>query len=146
MTRTLLQLLVALVSGFIFALGLGISGMTNPVKVYSFMDIFGRWDPTLIFVMVGAISVHFISYLVIKRQKSPVLAQAFQVPKRQDVTFALIIGSVLFGIGWGLAGYCPGPAVVSLASFEYRPIIFVLSMVVGMFLYQNLDRQFKFRK
>lgn len=141
-----LATLIPLLSGFLFALGLGISGMTNPIKVFSFLDLFGSWDPTLIFVMIGAIIVHFISYQVIKRRTSPILAPEFHLPGKKQVTGPLVIGSAIFGAGWGLAGYCPGPALVSLATLEYRILLFVISMIVGMFFFQVLDRHFKFNR
>ena len=138
--------LAALVVGFIFAIGLGISGMTQPQKVVGFLDLFGNWDPSLIFVMAGAIIVHFATYNLIRKRKSPVLSTDWHVPNKKEITPALVIGSVLFGIGWGLGGFCPGPAVVSLASFEVKPFIFVISMLVGMFLFRLLDKKMKIRK
>lgn len=146
MKKMWLQTSVAVLSGFIFALGLGVSGMTNPVKVFSFLDLFGRWDPTLIFVMIGAIVVHSIAFRLKVFLTKPILENEFKLPAKKAITPALIIGATLFGIGWGLAGYCPGPALVSIASLEFRPALFVLSMVVGMFLFQTLDHKFKFRK
>lgn len=138
--------IVALVVGFLFALGLGLSGMTEPAKVIGFLDVFGHWDPSLIFVMMGATSIHFILYKLIRQKKSPLFSKQWHVPTRKDVTPALIIGSVIFGFGWGLAGYCPGPGVVSLASLQLSPWIFVLSMLAGMFLFGVLDKKIKFKK
>ena len=111
--------------GFLFSIGLGISGMTNPQKVISFLDIFGSWDPSLLFVMVGAIVVHFTAYRLIKKRKLPIYSSEWHVPRGNKITRGLIIGSILFGAGWGLAGYCPGPALVSLATLSTRPIFFV---------------------
>lgn len=138
--------LIAILSGVLFSFGLGISGMTKPSKVFGFLDLFGNWDPTLIFVMIGAIAVHLVSYQLIKKMPSPLLATKFQIPSKKEITPALITGAVLFGAGWGLAGYCPGPALVSLATLEFRTLLFVISMIVGMFLFQVLDRQFKFNR
>jgi uncharacterized protein len=138
--------LVALVVGFIFAIGLGISGMTQPQKVVGFLDLFGSWDPTLMFVMIGAIAVHFITYRIARHRKSPFLSTQWHVPTKKDITPSLVVGSVLFGVGWGLGGFCPGPAVTSLASFEVKPLVFVGSMLVGMMLFQVLDKRLKFRK
>lgn len=138
--------LASLVVGFIFAIGLGVSGMTQPLKVVSFLDIFGNWDPSLIFVMVGAILVHSLSYKLIRKRKSPLLTTQWYVPTKRDVTPALLIGSSLFGIGWGLAGYCPGPAVTSLASFEVKPFLFVISMLIGMVLFRQLDKKLQLQK
>lgn len=138
--------LAALVVGFIFAIGLGISGMTQPQKVVGFLDLFGNWDPSLIFVMVGGIIVHFLTYKLIRKRKSPLLSVEWHVPTKKEITPALIIGALLFGIGWGLGGYCPGPAVTSLASFEMKPFIFVLSMIVGMFLFRLIDKKLQIKK
>lgn len=138
--------LAALVVGFVFAIGLGISGMTQPQKVVGFLDLFGNWDPSLIFVMVGGILVHFVTYKLIRKRNSPLLSPEWHVPTKKEITPALVIGSLLFGVGWGLAGYCPGPAVTSLASFESQPVIFVLSMLAGMFLFRLLDKKLKFKK
>lgn len=138
--------LTALVVGFIFAIGLGISGMTQPQKVVGFLDLFGNWDPSLLFVMAGAILVHFVTYKLIRRRSSPLLTMDWHVPTKREVTPALVTGSLLFGIGWGLGGYCPGPAVTSLASFEAKPFIFVISMVIGMWAYKILDKKLKIQK
>lgn len=142
----MITLLTSLVVGFIFAIGLGVSGMTQPQKVVGFLDLFGTWDPSLIFVMAGAIAVHFVTYKLIRKRKSPLFAADWQVPAKKDITPALVIGATLFGVGWGLAGYCPGPAITSLASFEQRPFIFVASMLVGMILFKQLDKMFKFKR
>lgn len=133
--------LIALISGLLFALGLGISGMTDPVKVFSFMDVFGHWDPTLIFVMIGAILVHSLAYLVKKNLPRPILDTQFHVPLNTVLDKKLILGSILFGAGWGLAGLCPGPALVSIAKLDYRTGLFVISMVVGVFLFQNIHKK-----
>lgn len=138
--------LAALVVGFVFAIGLGISGMTQPQKVVGFLDLFGNWDPSLIFVMVGGIIVHFATYKLIRKRKSPLLSKDWHVPTKKEITPALVIGSLLFGIGWGLGGFCPGPAVTSLASFEPKPYIFVLSMIVGMFLFRLVDKKMNIKK
>ena len=138
--------LAALVVGFVFAIGLGISGMTQPQKVVGFLDLFGNWDPSLIFVMVGGIIVHFVTYKLIRKRKSPLLSTDWHVPTKKEITPALVIGSLLFGIGWGLGGFCPGPAVTSLASFEAKPFIFVMSMLVGMFLFRLVDKKLNIKK
>lgn len=138
--------IAAFVVGIIFALGLGISGMTQPQKVVGFLDVFGNWDPSLMFVMIGAISVHFVAYRIIRKRNSPMLSPTWDVPDRKDITPALVIGAFIFGIGWGLGGYCPGPAIASLASFDLRPVIFVVAMIVGMILFVLLNRKLKLRK
>lgn len=124
--------LAAFVVGLIFALGLGISGMTQVTKVFGFLDVFGNWQPALIFVMGGAIAVHALGYYFVRRMNSPVLDSEFHVPKKKTISASLVGGAFIFGVGWGLAGFCPGPALVSLASLELRPLIFVASMLVGM--------------
>lgn len=138
--------LAALGIGFIFAIGLGVSGMTQPQKVVGFLDLFGSWDASLIFVMIGAILVHFLSFKFTRRLDKPLLDTKWHVPTKKEITPALIIGSTLFGIGWGLGGYCPGPALTSVASFELRPLIFVGSMIAGMYLFKLFDKKFKLQK
>jgi len=132
-------LLAAFFSALLFGLGLGISGMTQPAKVLGFLDITGQWNPSLLAVMAGAILVHSISYRLITKRKSPVLVGQFQIPTRRDIDWRLVLGSTIFGLGWGLAGICPGPALVSLASFDLSVGLFVISMVGGMFIYQIFD-------
>ncbi len=136
----------SLVVGFVFALGLGLSGMTQPQKVVGFLDLFGNWDPSLIFVMIGAIIVHFITYRLIRNRNTPLLSAEWHVPTKKDTTPALTIGSFIFGVGWALAGFCPGPAMTSIASFEIKPILFVLSMIVGMYLFRAIDKKLKLQK
>ncbi|MDZ4083144.1 MAG: YeeE/YedE family protein [Bdellovibrionales bacterium] len=136
----------ALAVGFIFAVGLGISGMTKPSKVVGFLDLFGNWDPSLMFVMAGAIGVHFVTYKIIRKRATPLLVPNWQVPTKTELTPALVIGAVLFGVGWGLGGFCPGPAMTSLASLQAKPVIFVISMLVGMYLFKLVDRKLKLKK
>lgn len=126
--------------GVLFAFGLGLSGMTQPQKVLGFLDFFGSWDPSLLFVMGGAVGVHFIAYRWSLHRTSPLFSAKWHVPTKKEITSALVTGSFLFGIGWGLAGYCPGPALTSLASFQIKPLVFVLSMIVGMYLFKVFDR------
>lgn len=130
------KLLSSFLAGFIFAIGLGISGMTDTKKVIGFLDVFGNFDPSLIFVMIGAIAIHFIAFKFIMKQPSPILDTKWYVPNQKKLTPSLIIGSILFGIGWALAGYCPGPALTSLASLNAKPFIFVVSMIGGMAFFQ----------
>jgi uncharacterized membrane protein YedE/YeeE len=138
--------LAAFAVGFVFAIGLGISGMTQPQKVVGFLDLFGNWDPSLIFVMVGAIAVHFVTYKIIRKRKSPLLASVWHVPTKKQITPALIIGSFIFGVGWGIGGYCPGPAIASAASFDSRVFIFLASMVAGMYLFKVIDSKLRIQK
>ncbi len=127
--------------GFLFAIGLGISGMTQPEKVVSFLDIFGNWNPSLIFVMCGAVIVHAALYKFILKRPAPLFATKFQIPNQKDVNSRLIIGSMLFGLGWGVAGYCPAPAITSLSSMTLGPIVFVISMLFGMSISIFLEKK-----
>ncbi len=121
--------------GILFAFGLGVSGMTQPGRVTAFLDFFGAWDPSLLFVMVGAILVYFIGYRLVTKRSKPLLSEAFHLPKRSEVDRPLVLGSALFGTGWGLAGFCPGPALTSMISLHREPLIFSGSMLAGMLLF-----------
>lgn len=131
--------------GFIFSLGLGLSGMTQPQKVVGFLDI-ANWDPSLIFVMIGAISVHAFLYPLVRKRSSPLLDTKWHVPDRKDLTPQLLLGSALFGIGWGLAGYCPGPALTSLASGQSSSFVFIAMMLLGMFIYTKVEKFIPLKK
>jgi uncharacterized membrane protein YedE/YeeE len=124
--------LVAWLCGLVFALGLGVSGMTRPEKVLAFLDIGGRWDPSLAFVMIGAIAVHAMLVRFILRRGAPLLCPTFALPTRRDIDVPLLAGAAIFGIGWGLAGLCPGPALTVLASGRLPAVAFVLAMLAGM--------------
>ena len=125
----------SIICGIIFSIGLGISGMTQPQKVIGFLDIFGEWNPSLAFVMGGAVLSYLALQLLIQRNFSiPVLGGSFQIPTRKDLDRSLIIGALLFGSGWGLGGYCPGPAITSLGSGSLNALLFVVAMGVGMLL------------
>ncbi len=127
--------LVSFLSGIVFAIGLGISGMTRPSKVIGFLDFAGAWDLSLAFVMLGAISVFFVAYRLSRRMPTPLLAAHFSIPKRTDLDAQLIEGAAIFGAGWGLGGFCPGPAITSLASGALPVVVFVASMAAGMYLH-----------
>ncbi|HJL19910.1 MAG TPA: YeeE/YedE family protein [Sandaracinaceae bacterium LLY-WYZ-13_1] len=133
------QNLTALVAGLLFGVGLPIAGMTQPSKVVGFLDFFGAWDPSLAFVMGGAIAVHFVLFRLILKRQSPLIASSFQVPTRRDMTPQLIGGAALFGVGWGLGGFCPGPGIVSLPAGSAEALTFVGAMTVGMLLYKGFD-------
>lgn len=133
---------VSFAVGFLFAIGLAVSGMTQPQKVIGFLNPWD-WDPSLLFVMVGAISVHAVAYLFVKKRASPLLDSNWHTPSRKDLTVRLILGSAIFGIGWGLGGYCPGPGVTSLATGDFRVILFVISMVAGMFIFKRTEHYLK---
>lgn len=132
--------------GLTFAVGLGISGMTDPRKVISFLDVFGAWDPSLAFVMVGAIAVHLVAYRLIRRRKAPLFSSSWHIPQGREITPGLVGGAMIFGVGWGLAGYCPGPALVSLPTLNSRPAVFVGGMILGMLLFKILDRKIGFKR
>ena len=126
--------LVALFAGVLFGLGLTISGMTDTAKVVAFLDIFGNWDASLAFVMGSAVLITAIGYRLVLSQPSPVLEEAFHLPRKLQIDKPLVIGAALFGIGWGLYGYCPGPAIASLAYLQIDSLMFVLAMLLGMFI------------
>lgn len=128
--------------GFTFALGLGISGMTRPDIVQGFLDIFGNWDPRLMGVMVGAIGLHFVTFRLIVRRPAPVCGASFDLPEKKSLDRRLIVGAILFGVGWGWAGICPGPGIVGLASGKMPFLLFVGSMLVGMKGFQYFERRF----
>ena len=135
-----IRALVALVSGALFGGGLALSGMMNPARVRGFLDIFGAWDPTLAFVMGGAVIVMAVTWMVQSRMSSPALGVEFHLPGTRDLDPRLIGGSALFGIGWGLAGLCPGPAIASLATQLVPAAIFVAAMLAGMLLMRLVPR------
>jgi len=127
------KVLIALCSGIIFGLGLSLSQMVNPEKVLNFLDISGQWDPSLAFVMLGALLVAFISFRLILKKPAPIFEQDFHLSKRTEIDKPLLSGAAIFGIGWGMSGYCPGPAVASLATGNIEAIIMVLSIYAGFF-------------
>jgi len=132
------KLLPPLASGALFGAGLTISGMTDPVRVRGFLDVFGRWDPTLVFVMGGAVMVMAIAWRIQARMKTPMFGEKFSLPDRRDFDGRLIAGSALFGIGWGIAGLCPGPAVASLALSPLSVLPFLVAMLAGMAVHNLL--------
>jgi uncharacterized membrane protein YedE/YeeE len=127
--------IAAFICGILFSIGLGISGMTQPQKVIGFLDVLGEWDPSLVFVMGGAVISFLLLQLLIQRRFSkPMLGEMFQIPSRKDLDRSLIFGALLFGMGWGLGGYCPGPAITSLGSGNMNAVLFVVAMAMGMLL------------
>jgi uncharacterized membrane protein YedE/YeeE len=127
--------------GVLFGLGLMVSGMTNPAKITAFLDLAGPWDPSLIFVMGGAVLVGLIAFYLAKKRTESFLGGAMHIPTRRDIDRPLIIGSALFGVGWGLAGFCPGPALVSLGTGELKVVVFVIAMLAGMVLFDVLGQK-----
>ena len=132
----MLKMLVNLFGGTLFGLGLAISGMVNPQKVIGFLDFAGDWDPTLALVFGGALLVTIPAFRLILRRSRPVLAEEFELPSNKDVDGRLLTGAAIFGVGWGLAGFCPGPAVTALASGLLPVFAFVAAMVAGMAAYK----------
>jgi uncharacterized membrane protein YedE/YeeE len=126
----------SLVVGTIFGIGLTVSQMIDPAKVIGFLDLFGNWDPTLAVVMAGALAVSAPGYYLARKLGAPVLAARFEIPTRRDIDARLVGGAALFGIGWGLAGFCPGPALSALATGLIPVAIFVASMIAGMWLHR----------
>lgn len=137
-----MKLLITFISGLIFAVGLGISGMTQPGIVRGFLDVFGEWDPRLLGVMMGAIAVHALAYRITMKRNFPVLDKSFQLPTKKDIDRKLIAGSLIFGLGWGWAGICPGPGLVALISGDMRFILFIGSLLIGMLTFQFIERKF----
>jgi hypothetical protein len=136
-----MTLIASFLSGLVFGIGLLISGMTEPSKVVGFLDIFGAWDATLAFVMAGAVAVAAAGFALARRRTAPALASRFAWPARSDIDAPLVVGSALFGVGWGLSGICPGPALVNLAGLSAPIIVFVATMVLGMFGYELWQRR-----
>ena len=130
--------IISLVSGIIFSVGLVISEMINPEKVLGFLDLFGNWDPSLAFVMIGALIVSSPLFHIIKNKKKPLFAEKFNYSNNKEVNNRLIVGSALFGAGWGLGGLCPGPAISSIALININSITFVFAMFFGFYLVKFL--------
>jgi uncharacterized membrane protein YedE/YeeE len=128
----MLRLALSLIAGLIFGLGLVIGGMADPAKVQNFLDVAGTFDPSLAFVMGGAVVVTLIGYRLAFRERSPVFAERFHLPTAKDLDARIVIGPALFGIGWGLSGFCPGPAITSLPLLAKGTLIFVPAMLVGI--------------
>ena len=126
--------IISLVSGIIFGIGLVISEMINPEKVLGFLDLFGNWDPSLAFVMIGALAVSSPLFHFIKNKEKPIYEVSFNIPNNKEINKKLVLGSAIFGAGWGLGGLCPGPAISSIALINFYSISFVIAMFVGFYL------------
>lgn len=136
-----LEAFVAFVSGLLFAIGLAVGGMTQPSKVVGFLDVAGSWDPSLAFVMIGAIAVYFVANRLVQKRAAPLVGAAFHLPTRRDIEPRLLVGAGMFGVGWGLAGYCPGPGLSVLGTGNsFGALLFVLSMALGMLLFEALQK------
>ena len=141
-----MQIVMALVAGLVFGVGLIISGMSNPAKVIGFLDLAGKWDPSLALVMGGAIAVSFIPFQLAGRRSKALLGEPMRLPAARDIDRRLVLGALAFGVGWGLAGYCPGPALASLLSGSTKSVVFVAAMTGGMLLFQLLESLAQSRK
>ena len=136
-----MTLFASLLAGLVFGLGLIVSGMADPAKVLGFLDLGGAWDPSLAFVMAGAIAVSAIAFAVARRRTVSFLGAAMKLPTSRDIDSRLVIGSVVFGIGWGVAGFCPGPGLVALGMGEIKALVFVVAMLVGMGAFEMIERR-----
>ena len=134
-----MKLFIVLIAGVLFGFGLWLSGMINPTVVLGFLDVFGQWNPALIFVMVGALAVTTIGFRWIKQVEKPLFESKFHISEMKAIDKKLILGSITFGIGWGLSGYCPGPAIAGLAFLQHETILFVFSMFLGFKASQLLN-------
>ena len=134
-------ILTSLLAGLVFGLGLIVSGMANPAKVLGFLDLAGAWDPSLAFVMGGAVLVGFFAFLLGKKRSVSLLGTPMKLPTTQHMDRRLVGGSVLFGIGWGLAGFCPGPGLVALGMGSPKAVVFVLAMGTGMGIFELLEKR-----
>lgn len=136
-----MQILMAFITGLIFGLGLILSGMTDPAKVIGFLDITGTWNPSLAFVMSGAILIAAIAFHFAKTRQKALLGDVIRLPAARKIDRRLVWGGLVFGVGWGLAGYCPGPALASLANGGSKPLIFVVAMIAGMAIFEIQERR-----
>ena len=139
-----MQIITSFISGLIFGIALILSGMTDPSKIINFLDFTGRWNPSLALVMGGAVLIGTLAFGYAKHRNTTLLGGIMHLPTNHKVDFKLILGALTFGVGWGLAGYCPGPAITSITQGG-KPLIFVLSMIVGMAIYEILN-QFQLRQ
>lgn len=126
--------------GLLFGIGLVVSQMINPAKVLGFLDVAGHWDPSLALVMAGAVAISSIGYAVARRRGRPALNRQLKVPTRRDIDFRLVAGAAIFGVGWGLIGLCPGPALTALAYGKWEVVLFVVAMAAGVLLHAGFDR------
>ena len=135
-----MTLLVSLLTGLVFGIGLIVSGMADPAKVLGFLDLAGAWDPSLAFVMAGAIVVSAVAFAMARRRTVSLLGAEMKLPTARQIDRRLVLGSVVFGIGWGVAGFCPGPGLVALGMGETKAVAFVAAMLVGMGVFELLER------
>jgi uncharacterized membrane protein YedE/YeeE len=136
-----MNIVTALLAGLLFGIGLLISGMSDPSRVLGFLDLAGKWNPSLAFVMGGAVLVGLFAFGVARRRIVTFLGGAMHLPTTRAIDRRLVLGNLAFGVGWGMAGFCPGPALVSLAAGQQKALVFTLAMLAGMVLYELLDRR-----
>jgi len=136
-----MTVIASLLAGLVFGLGLLMSGMANPAKVLGFLDLAGHWDPSLAFVMGGAIAVGVVAFALAGRRTASLLGAEMRLPSARHVDRRLVAGSVLFGIGWGIAGFCPGPGLVSLGMGEVKALVFAAAMLAGMGVFELFERR-----
>lgn len=136
-----MRILMALITGLVFGIGLIVAGMTNPAKVLGFLDLAGRWDPSLALVMAGAILVALPAFRIAARRRQSLLGEPMHLPTATRIDRRLVLGSLAFGAGWGLAGFCPGPALASLATGAVQPLIFCAAMLAGMGIFELFERR-----
>ena len=136
-----MRILMALITGLVFGIGLIVAGMTNPAKVLGFLDLAGRWDPSLALVMAGAILVALPAFRIAARRRQSLLGEPMRLPTATRIDRRLVLGSLAFGAGWGLAGFCPGPALASLATGAVQPLIFCAAMLAGMGIFELIERR-----
>ncbi len=134
------NVVLSFIIGLVFALGLGLAGMTVPQKIVGFLDFGGHWDPTLMFVMGGATMVYGVAFRLIRRRERPLFADVLAVPTRRDIDARLIAGAAIFGVGWGLGGFCPGPGLVGSVGLSSQALLFIGGMTGGVVLYRVWDR------
>ena len=135
----MLKNIIGLLAGLLFGIGLLISGMTDPVKVQGFLDVFGAWDISLALVMGGGLAVAIVGVQLAKRQQTSWIGTSIDMPSKTVINKKLLIGAMLFGIGWGLVGICPGPGIVLLGTGQYQAYVFIPAMIIGMLVYQWLE-------
>ena len=138
----LTRIFIPLLCGLLFGTGLAISGMTDTQVVLGFLDITGAWNPALLLVMIGALAVTIPGFWLTQKRQAPLFADQFFLPATRKIETKPLIGSAIFGIGWGLYGYCPGPALASLSTLHWQPLLFVLAMAAGMYLERSFQRRF----
>ena len=133
--------ITALIAGLVFGLGLIVSGMSDPSKVLGFLDLAGAWDPSLAFVMAGAIAVGTIAFALAAKRRETLLGDVMRLPTARDIDARLVLGGLMFGVGWGLAGYCPGPALAGLFVGGLKPLVFVVAMLAGVAIFEVVERR-----